>query len=93
MTIYERFQQFEDEFLKFERVEGKRSERADLHAFIILDELFPDTKDIVSGAEHDEIYLNIGLAELDAKASDDHILELVRCGVLVSECECLSMFV
>ena len=96
MTIYERFAQFESEFLKFEKVEGKRTNRADLHAFIVLDELLPDARgrDIVSGAEHDQICLNIDLVDLDNKATDDHILELVRCGVFISsEYECLSMFV
>ncbi len=94
MTIHERFEKYEDEFLKFERVEGRRSERADLHAFIVLDELLPGKKDIVGGAYHEEIYLNIELEELDKVATDDHILELVRCGIRVSpEYDCLAMFV
>lgn len=93
MTIEERFKQFEDDFLKFQKVEGKRSERPDLHAFILLDEILPGTGDIVSGAEHDEIYLSVDLEDLDKRATDDHIQELVRCGVMISEFHCLSMFV
>jgi len=92
MTIHERFEQFEGEFLKFDRVKNKRSKRPDLHAFIVLDELFPDTRDMVSGAEHDEIFLSVDLGEFHAKVSDDHILELVRCGVLVTEYKCLGMY-
>ena len=46
-----------DEFLKFDRVENKRSQRSDLHAFLLLDELFPCDSDIVNHAEHDQIWL------------------------------------
>lgn len=92
MTIYERFAQFEDEYLDFHKIQIKRSTRPDLHAFMLLDSLFPDTEDIISGAEHDEIYLSISIESLHGMATDDQILELVRCGVRVSEYECLTMF-
>ena len=93
MTIYERFEQFQNDHCEFEKVEGKRSERPDLHALTVLDELFPDTEDMISGAEHDIIFLNVSLESLHGKVTDDTIQELVRCGVHVSEYECLAMFV
>lgn len=82
-----------DEYLKFERVETKTSNRPDLHAFNLLDRLVPGSEDIVSGAEHDKIYLSIHLSELAKVITEEQITELVRCGVQIDrECWCLTMF-
>ena len=75
------FDEFEDEFLKFERVKEKFSHRPDLHAFILLDKLLPGKSDIVAGANHDEIYLGPSPEELLKVASKDQLRDLVRCGV------------
>ena len=49
MNITEIYDKYGDEeFLKFERVENKRSQRPDLHAFLLLDELVPDKSDIIA---------------------------------------------
>jgi hypothetical protein len=80
MDISERFEMFDDEYLEFDRVENKRSNRPDLHAFLLLDELFPGDSDIVDHAEHDEIWLDVDDEQLK-KLTDDQILELVRCGI------------
>lgn len=91
MNIEERFELVDDEYLKFDRVKNKKSSRQDLHAFILLDELFPGSnKDIIAAASHDEIYLEVDDDEMDS-LSDAHIVELVRCGVRYSE-ESLAMF-
>jgi hypothetical protein len=80
------------EFLGFEKVQNKRSNRPDLHAFLLLDRLFPGKKDIVSAAEHDKIYLDIEGDQI-AILSDDEIIELSRCGVMYDgENDCLCMF-
>lgn len=94
LELCERFEAVEDEYRKFDRVKNKRSKRADLHAFMLLDELFPNTKlgKIVTGARHDEIWLGVELEDID-KLTDDQIIELSRCGVMYDdECDCLSMF-
>ena len=75
------FDEFEDEFLKFDRVAEKFSQRADLHAFILLDKLLPGDRDMVSGAEHDVIYLEPSPEELLKVASKDQLRDLHRCGV------------
>lgn len=93
MTIYGRFKQFEDDYLKFEDVTVKQSNRPDLNAFVMLNQLVPGTMDLVSGAEHDEIYLSVELEDLNKAATDEQIHDLVRCGIMVSEYNCLSMFV
>ena len=93
MTIKERFDQFEDEFLKFERVENKFSNRADVHAFILLDKLVPGKDDILVDARHDEVFLSIGPEKLET-ASDEQIRDLIRCGIRLDDSEDgLAMFV
>jgi flagellar motor switch protein FliG len=78
------FDEFDDdEFLEFEHVAEKLSNRADLHAFILLDKLLPSERDIdiIGGADHDEIYLSIEPEELLKVATKDQLLDLHRCGV------------
>ena len=94
LTLHERFEQFESEYLRFDRVETKLSKRADLHAFILLDQLVPQSIDMIAGADHDVIYLEVEPSQLEKVATDDHILDLYRCGVHFStEYDCLVMFV
>ncbi len=89
----EMFHGNDDEYLKFDRITSLRSKRPDLHAFMLLDELVPGDSDIVSGAHHDEIYLQTDCDKLAAAASEDQITELIRCGVSYnSDYDCLSMF-
>lgn len=85
------------EFLKFDRIEVKVSNRPDLHAFILLDLLVPGTEDIVSGFGHfddiDEIYISVDINELAKFVKEEHIIELIRCGVRYNEeHDCLCMF-
>jgi hypothetical protein len=88
------FDEFDDEFLKFERVKEKLSPRPDIHAFILLDKLLPGKSDMVVGAEHDEIYLEPSPEELLKVASKDQLRDLHRCGVRYDEsCDSLAMFV
>lgn len=93
MNIYDRFEAVNDDYLKFDRVENKRSQRPDLHAFILLDDLFPNNgNDIVCSAGHDEIWLDFEGNKLN-DLTDEQILELTRCGVRYdSECDSLAMF-
>jgi hypothetical protein len=85
-----------DEFLKFDRVKNKRSSRADLHAFVRMDELVPSPLggDMVSDAKHDEIMLQVEPSDLAAVATEEVVIELMRCGVRYdSEYESFAMFV
>lgn len=82
------------EFLEFDRVANKRSKRPDLHAFMLLDELCPGEKDIVSAAEHDEIFLAVEVEDLAKVITEDQVIELTRCGIRVSsDFDCLCSFV
>ena len=94
MTLKERFDMYDDEYMKFDSVEVNRSKRPDLHAFSLLDALSPGTTDIVSAVEHDKIWLEMDPEELNMRASDRQIRELVRCGVMYDdEQEGLCLFV
>lgn len=91
---HEQYEKHESEFLKFEKVENKTSQRRDLHAFMLLDRLVPGEKDIVGCAEHDEIWLEVDPEELAKVATEEQIIELIRCGVRYDEdTESLAMFV
>jgi len=81
-----------DEFLKFDKVANKRSQRPDLHAFLMLDELFPGTSDLVSSASHDEIWLDVDDDQVET-LTDEQILELSWCGVRHDSDGGLCMFV
>ena len=78
---HEQYEKYEDEFLKFDRVQNKTSGRADLHAFNLLDKLVPGKSDMVSAAEHDEVWLDVSPEELAKVATEEQIVELIRCGV------------
>jgi hypothetical protein len=83
MDIHERWETVTkqgEEFLKFEKVANKRSQRRDLHAFLMLDELFPGNRRLVLSASHDEIFLDIDDDKV-AMLTDEQILELSWCGV------------
>ena len=91
--LHDAFEKHTDEFLKHDRIENPKHERPDLCAFLMLAELFPGNRDIVAGASHDEIYLDIDDEEFAEKATDDLIRDLHRCGVRHDDDGGLCMFV
>lgn len=94
MNIEERFEKYDEEYVKFDRIENKLSNRPDLHAFLMLDKMFPHGSDMVSAAEHDEIFLDVDVDKFNEVATDDQIRDLCRCGVRYDEStDSLSMFV
>jgi hypothetical protein len=92
--VVEMFENDDDnEYLNFDAVQNKKSARPDLHAFILLDTLVPGKSDMVAGAEHDEIYLDVALDAIAPLLTPELILELRRCGVRVDDDEDgLAMF-
>ena len=95
MNIRELFEKHEGEHRHFERVVNKLSQRPDIHAFILLDRICPDPdRDIISSAEHDKIWLEPDLDDVNTEASEENVIELIRCGVLLdTKFEALYMFV
>ena len=92
--LNEVFEKYNDDYLKFERVENKLHARPDLCAFLLIDKLLPNNgSDIVCAAEHDEIYLDADCEKLAEVATEEDILTLTRCGVRYdSEFDSLVMF-
>jgi len=80
------FTQNGDLFGKFELVEPKRSSYRDLHAFLLLEELSPGGRYIISGTGHEIFWLNTDCARLYEQATRDQLIELIQCGVLY-DCE------
>lgn len=82
------------EMAHFERVTEKRSLRPDVHAFLLLDELVPPrSRKMVCWGSHDEIHLDVTVAELEASAITlAQVIELLRCGVFINNEEYLSLF-
>jgi len=87
INLKDAFDKYEDEFLKFDRIENRFSNRPDLHAFILLDKLVPGNRDMISCSAHDEYYLSITPDELAAVATEEQIMDLHRCGVRYDEGE------
>lgn len=87
------FDKFDADYLDFDKVENKRSTAADVHAFLLLLELVPGDGDIVTASAHDEFFLATDCDKLAEVATEEHIRELRRCGVMYSASDnCLSMF-
>lgn len=91
-TIEGAFKRHEGEHLKFARVQNKRSNRPDLHAFMLLDELVPGDSDMIAAAEHDQIFLSVEAGDIVRVASEEQIEELVRCGVRYDRADGLVMY-
>jgi hypothetical protein len=93
VNLEEMFEATNDDYLDFDKVENPLSKRADLHAFMLLDKLVPDSGDLISASEHDEFYLSVDCEALAKVATLDIVRDLSRCGVrFSSEYDCLCMF-
>ena len=89
------FNKYADEYLSFIDVANKLSRRPDMHAFILLDKLIPGDgmSDLITAAEHDQFFIGIKPEALAMVATEEIILELVRCGIVYDEdTESLSFF-
>lgn len=93
------FEKHADDYLEWEEVPEKYrvASRRDLCAFILLDKLVSrageSPRDIVSCAEHDEIWLSVSPDELaDSAITEEDIKALSQLGVLVdSDLDCFRM--
>lgn len=90
------FEKWDDESGKFERIENPRHSCPDVCAFLLLNELAPleRGRDMVSAAEHDEIWLATEVEEVASRATEEQVVELMRCGVrFCSQYNAFAMFV
>lgn len=97
-TFHEFSNQHKDDYAEFDRIEKKRSQYRDIHAMLLLEEIEmrepqrPHFK-MLSCAEHDEVWFYVDPKLVMKQANKRELLELVRCGVMETEHESLSMFV
>lgn len=77
----------------FDAIKNKRSNRPDLHAFLLLDELVPGCADIISSVDFDTCWLSIDAWSLAVVVDETRIDELVRCGVRYTPGKGMWMFV
>lgn len=94
-AAFERHQ--ENEYLKFDHIPeaDRRHPRPDICAFLLLHEKCPGdvyTHDMVTGADHDVIFLSADMGG-GCTLTDDDVIYLVRCGVRWDEQYGLNMFV
>lgn len=95
IDLYEAFETHDRQYGKFDQIENPAHSRPDLCAFLLLDQLVPGAgRDMISAAEHDEIFLDVDCDKLAEVATDADILTLTRCGVRYdASFGCLAMFV
>lgn len=71
-------------------VENKRSNRADLHAILLLDSLDPGPNrhgyfvNVLAAAEHDEVYFCFDEDKVAEAITPEQVVELRRCGIRYS---------
>ena len=95
MTLEEMIVLFEsdEDFSEFEKVENPLYPRADICAFLLLDKLLPGgTRDMITSAEHDQIWLDVDCEKLAEVITEEDVRTLRRCGVMY-DADSLSMFV
>ena len=79
MSIHDRFEKYANEHCKFELVENKKSQCADIHAFILINEIFKPKHDIIVATDYYGYFLNLDEDDLSI-LTDEQIIELLRCG-------------
>ena len=87
------FAPYEDDYGMFHLIKKPVHQRPDLCAFLMLDRYLPGTWDMISAAEHDEIFLDVRVDAL--RGVDASVLrDLHRCGVRHdTSIDALCMFV
>jgi hypothetical protein len=83
-----------DEFLKFDRVQPRPHPRRDLSAFILLDQLCPmPGRDMITSAAHDQFWVDPVLSDLAvAGCTEEQLVTLIRCGIILDEDDNLFFF-
>jgi len=92
MDIQAEFESHNSNYTPFESLENKRSNCAEIHAFLILNELVP-TDRMIESAEHDKIWLSVNIEALSKVITSEQIRELSICGVFYDDdIELLAMY-
>ena len=96
LNLTELFKKHNEEYLHHGDIENPMHRQADLCAFLMLDKIAPlnNDRDIIIDARHDEITLAFDSAKVAENATEQEIIDLIRCGIRFEEGdECFVMFV
>ena len=96
MTLEEMGRLFEKhhvESLEWDKVDPKMSDCRDLHGMLMLHALCPTTNDIVSAADHDQIWFSADPEIVAGNITEDQIKDILRCGLSYSDHEGFYSFV
>lgn len=90
IDIPEFFEEHVAEYLKEDCIKPERRlhRRADINAFLLLDKLAPEdpmNRDMVSNAYHNMIYIQVSPDDIAETATEEDLLDLIRCGVIYDE--------
>jgi hypothetical protein len=79
-------EQLADDFGKFKDLPKKLkvSRRPDLCGLVLLDKLVPGSTNLISSANHEEVVLSVPLWKLAARAKEEDVRNLARCGISLS---------
>ena len=76
------FKDHDEDFGEFQAIATPLSTRPDVNAFMLLDRLIPGRfNDLLTAADHDEIYLDVDPDAFAAVATEENIIDLIRCGI------------
>ena len=91
MKLSERFENVNDDYLKFDQIEKPLHPSNDLAGLLKIASLLKDPTNFPMSADHDSLYL--ARPEDMVELTDDDILELTRCGISYdSSNDCLFKF-
>lgn len=78
-TIASIFDKYDNEVYNFDKIENKLDSKREIHAILLLDNLFPDDNPFDS-CDKDYLFLGLSINNIK-KLTDENILELSRCGI------------
>jgi hypothetical protein len=96
VNLKKAFAKYENDYVQFSEIENPPHPCPDVCAFLRLNMLVQPVPgiDMISCAEHDQVWLATSTEALAAVATEADVLYLARCGVMYDEeSESLSMFV
>lgn len=95
MNLSKFWEENDDHSHRFEEIPASRrfSNRPDLHAFNLLDRLVPGTTEMIRWSRSDEVFLGVDITDLTKVATEEDLLDLIRCGMCFNNYQqCLYFF-
>lgn len=96
LNLKELYEKHNEEFLRYNKIKNPMHRQVDLNAFLMLDKIAPlnNDRDIIAYAAYDEITLAFDPKKVAENATEQEIIDLIRCGVRYdTDEECFIMFV